>query len=213
MYRLQRLAVFSFCCIFPWLCTSFFEFLHSYLWIVAIVPKQLEVYLRSTGLGLEVFPFTSFTASELHALCWSLWFIWILNRVWGRDVVFSICRYPAFPNIFHRRGCLSSNVSLLFLCQKWDGCICVCLYLDPLFNSVDLHGYFVLVPRCFCYYTSVVYLKSSMAILLALFFLNSFDYSEAFPFAYEFYFFLIIWRKTLEFWWEFYWICTFLLTV
>lgn len=62
----------------------------------------------------------------------------------------------------------------------------------------------------FCYYNSVVYLKSSMAIFPALFFLGSFDNSEAFAFSiWVLLFFLIIWRKTLEFWWEFYWICTF----
>lgn len=35
----------------------------------------------------------------------------------------------------------------------------------------------------FCYYNSVVYLKSSMAIFPALFFLGSFDNSEAFAFS------------------------------
>lgn len=130
MYRLQRLAVFSFCCIFPWLCTSFFEFLHSYLWIVAIVPKQLEVYLRSTGLGLEVFPFTSFTASELHALCWSLWFIWILNRVWGRDVVFLYADIQLFQTFFTEEAVFPPMcLCYFFVKNEMAASVCVCIWI------------------------------------------------------------------------------------
>lgn len=211
MYCLQRLAVFSF----------FFVFFLGHaqgFWVYKFLSVNCCNCSHATGGLLKKYMPRSRSVSLhfLHGLRASNLLLESLihlnfKRVWDRDVVFSICRYSIFPNIFDQRGYLFSNMSLLFLCQRWDSCICVCLYLDPLFDSVDLDGYFVLVPRCFYYYSYVVYLKSNTSSTLLseqLWLFRGFCFS-----IWVLLFFLIIWRKKLEFWWDFYWICICLLTV
>lgn len=161
---------------------KFFEFINSYLWIVAIIPKQLEVYSRSTCLNLEVFPLHFCHGLRSSSLKLGSLIHLNFEQSMRQGYSFFICRYSIFPNIFLWRGYLFSNVSLLYLCQKWDGYICV--FVSGSFIQLFWFAWiFCAGTMLFCYYNSVVYLKSSMAIFPALFFLGSFDNSEAFAFS------------------------------
>jgi hypothetical protein len=151
----------------------------------------------------NIFPI-SLTVSESHPVLRSfihlgLGFVRSERQGWSFFLQYVAIQFLQVP---FTEEALFSPTCLLYILVNNQMTVFVCiLYTDPLFNSDDLHASFLLEPCCSCYYNSVVYLKSSICICPALFFLfkaalavQSLLFSTSFKIIV-----LIIWRKSLEF--------------